>query len=66
MKTKGIIKKEDLMKTVFKGRNIGKNYERVMEEVDNTLKNVIFKLFRKHVQISLILKNCHFRLLDFQ
>ncbi|KAL5242784.1 hypothetical protein ACI65C_010194 [Semiaphis heraclei] len=39
MKTKGIIKKEDLMKTVFKGRNIGKNYERVMEEVDNTLKN---------------------------
>ncbi|NP_001155624.1 mage-e1-like [Acyrthosiphon pisum] len=39
MKTKGVIKKDDLMKTVFKGRNLGKNYERVMEEVDNTLKN---------------------------
>ncbi|CAI6345350.1 unnamed protein product [Macrosiphum euphorbiae] len=39
MKTKGVIKKDELMKTVFKGRNLGKNYERVMEEVNNTLKN---------------------------
>jgi len=42
MKTKGVIKKDDLIKTVFKGRNIGKNYDRVMEEVGNTLKNVLF------------------------
>ncbi|XP_022164707.1 melanoma-associated antigen B2-like [Myzus persicae] len=39
MKTKSVIKKDDLMKTVFKGRSIGKNYERVMEEVEITLKN---------------------------
>lgn len=49
MKTKSVIKKDDLMKTVFKGRSIGKNYERVMEEVEITLKNVIFKLFQKHI-----------------
>jgi len=49
MKTKDVIKKDDLMKTVFKGRNIGKNYERVMQEVINTLKNVIFKLFQKRI-----------------
>lgn len=45
MKNKSLIKKEDLMKTVFKGRVIGKNYDRVMEDVSNTLKNVIFKLY---------------------
>ncbi|XP_025204362.1 melanoma-associated antigen D4-like [Melanaphis sacchari] len=39
MKSKNVIKKDDLMKTVFKGRNIGKNYEKVMEEVAYTLKN---------------------------
>ncbi|XP_026815060.1 non-structural maintenance of chromosomes element 3 homolog isoform X2 [Rhopalosiphum maidis] len=39
MKSKNVIKKDDLIKTIFKGRNISKNYERVMEEVKNTLKN---------------------------
>ncbi|VVC41406.1 MAGE homology domain [Cinara cedri] len=41
MKGKNLIKKEDLTKTVFKGRVIGKNnYDRVMEDVSNTLKNI--------------------------
>lgn len=46
MKGKHLIKKEDLTKTVFKDRVIGKNnYDRVMEDVSNTLNNVIFKLY---------------------
>lgn len=40
MKNKSTIKKDDLMKTVLKGRIVGKNSERVMEDVANTLKNV--------------------------
>lgn len=39
MKFKNVIKKDDLTKTVFKGLNVGKNYERIMEDVENTLKN---------------------------
>lgn len=40
MKSKSVIRKDDLMKTVFNGRNVGKNYERIMDEVANTLNNV--------------------------
>ncbi|XP_050433692.1 uncharacterized protein LOC126841327 [Adelges cooleyi] len=40
LKSKCSIKKDELMKTVFKGRVTGKNYERVMEDVSLTLKNV--------------------------
>jgi len=46
MKFKNVIKKDDLTKTVFKGLNVGKNYERIMEDVENTLKNVGLNYFR--------------------
>lgn len=45
MKNKSLIKKDDLMKTVFKGRGIGKNYDRVIQDVENTLKNVFIIIF---------------------
>lgn len=45
MKDKGLIKKDDLMKTVFKGRSIGKNYERIIQDVENTIKNVLYELY---------------------
>lgn len=47
MKGKHLIKRDELMKTVFKGRITGKNYDRVVEDVSNTLTNVInlFKLY---------------------
>jgi hypothetical protein len=41
MKSKHPIKRDDLMKTVFKGRVTGRNFENVMNDVDNTLKNVL-------------------------
>lgn len=40
MQGKYLIKRDELMKTVFKGRITGKNYDRVVEDVSNTLKNV--------------------------
>lgn len=46
MKGKDVIKKEDLKNSVFKDRVIGKNnYDRVMEDVSNTLKRVMFKFY---------------------
>lgn len=45
MKSKNPIKRDDLMKTVFKGRVTGKNFERVMDDVDNTLKNVLLNIY---------------------
>lgn len=45
MKSLQVIKKDDLMKTVFKGRVNGKNYERVIGDVASTLKNVILILY---------------------
>lgn len=44
LKNRNAIKKDDVMKT-FKGRISAKNYDRVMEDVANTMKNVHFKLF---------------------
>lgn len=41
MKSKTPIKRDDLMKTVFKGRVTGRNFENVMNDIDNTLKNVL-------------------------
>lgn len=49
MKFKNVIKKDDLTKTVFKGLNVGKNYERIMEDVENTLKNVCLNYFKNIV-----------------
>lgn len=43
MKTKSVIKKDDLMKTVFKKNVIGKNYNIIMKDVENTLHNVCLK-----------------------
>lgn len=40
MKNKSAIRKNELLKTVFKGRVSGKNYNRIMEDVTKTLKNV--------------------------
>lgn len=54
MNNKSPIKRDDLMKTVFKGRVTGKNFENVMNDVDNTLKNVLLKFYRvllSYVQI---------------
>lgn len=44
MKNKRMIKKDDLTKIdALKGRITGKNYDRVMEDVSNTLDNVLFE-----------------------
>lgn len=40
MKSKQLIRKDHLLKTVLKGRVNMKNYDRVMEDVKNTLENV--------------------------
>lgn len=54
MKGKNSIKKEDLKNSVFKGRVIGKNnYDRVMEDVSNTLKSVMFKFYFDNIYILL-------------
>lgn len=45
MKTKCLVKKDDLMKTVLKNRVTGKNYIMVIKDVENTLNNVCLKYF---------------------
>lgn len=46
LKNKKMIRKDDLSKIdVLKGRITGKNYDRVMEDVSNTLNNVLFELY---------------------
>lgn len=54
MKSKNLIKKDDLMKTFFKGRISGKNYDRVMNDVENTLNNVLLKYFVFYIKLIII------------